>query len=143
MAVKPIPEGHHTVTPYLVVEDAACLIDFLTRAFGAEEVHRIPRPDGTIMHAQVRIGDSMIMMGEAKGEFTSMPGFLHLYVTYADAAYRRAIQAGAISVTEPADQFYGDRSGGVKDRFGNLWWIATHKEDVSPEEMHKRAQAHA
>ena len=69
MAVKPIPEGHHTVTPYLVVEDAARLIDFLTRAFGAEEVHRIPRPDGTIMHAQVRIGDSMIMMGEAKGEF--------------------------------------------------------------------------
>ena len=72
-----------------------------------------------------------------------MPGFLHLYVTDTDAAYRRVIQAGAISVTEPADQFYGDRSGGVKDRFGNLWWIATHKEDVSPEEMHKRAQAHA
>lgn len=141
MAVKPIPEGHHSVTPYLVVPGVAKLIDFLKRAFEAKEIHRTTRPDGTIMHAEVRIGDSMVMMGEARGEWKPMPGAIYLYVNDTDATYKRALRAGATSVMEPADQFYGDRNAGVKDPVGNHWWIATHKEDVPPEELAKRAEA--
>jgi len=141
MAVNPIPEGYHTVTPYIVVEGAAKLIDFLKQAFGAEETFRMPMPDGKIGHAELRIGDSIIMMGDAGPEHPPMPTMLHLYVKDADAVYKRALQAGATSLREPADQFYGDRSGGVKDPVGNQWWIATHKEDVPPEELARRAQA--
>jgi uncharacterized glyoxalase superfamily protein PhnB len=141
MAVKPIPEGHHTVTPYLVVRGAAQLIEFMKQAFAAEEIQRMTRPDGSIGHAEVKIGDSRLMLGEAGGEFTPMPAMLHLYVEDADAIYRRALQAGAISLREPVDEFYGDRIGGVKDSFGNQWWIATHIEDVSPAELAKREAA--
>jgi PhnB protein len=142
MAVRPIPEGHHSVTPYLVVEGAARLLDFLKHAFGAEETSpRTSRPDGTIMHAEVRIGDSRVMLGEPMGEFKAMPASLYLYVNDCDAVYKRAMQAGAASVMEPADQFYGDRNAGVKDPSGNIWWVATHKEDVSPEEMKRRTEA--
>ncbi len=141
MAVKPIPDGFHSVTPYLVVPGVPKLIDFLTQAFEAKELHRSARPDGAIMHAEVKIGDSIVMMGEPMGEFKAMPGAIYLYVNDTDATYKRALQAGATSMTEPADQFYGDRNAGVKDPAGNLWWIATHKEDVSPEELAKRAQA--
>lgn len=141
MAVKPIPDGYHTVTPYLVVQGAAKLIDFLKEAFDAKEIHRTTQADGSIMHAEVRIGDSVVMMGEATGEFKPMPGMIHLYVDDVDAAYRRAQRAGATSLREPTDQFYGDRTGGVQDPRGNQWWIATHKEDVSPEELAKRAEA--
>ncbi len=141
MAVKPIPDGYHSLTPYLVVQGVAKLIDFLKQAFEAKEVHRMSRPDGTIMHAEVRIGDSVVMMGEAMGEFKPMPAMIYLYVNDADAVYQRALQAGATSMMEPADQFYGDRNGGVKDPCGNQWWIATHKEDVPPEELAKRAEA--
>lgn len=123
MAVKPIPDGYHTVTPYLIVQGVAKLIDFLKQAFEAEEIHRTTRPDGTIMHAVVRIGDSVVMMGE----FKPMPGSIYLYVNDTDATYKRALQAGAASMMEPADQFYGDRNAGVKDPVGNHWWIATHK----------------
>jgi len=143
MAVKPIPEGYHTVTPYLVVEGAAKLIDFVKAALGAEERMRMAQPDGTIMHAEVAIGDSVIMLADAGGENQPMPAMIHLYVEDADAAYQRALQAGAISLREPADQFYGDRSAGVRDAFGNQWWLATHIEDVSPEEMAKRSAAMA
>lgn len=143
MAVKPIPEGHHSVTPYLVVPGVAKLIDFLKQAFGAQETERMARPDGTIMHAEVRIGDSMIMMGESSEQYKPMPAAIYLYVEDVDATYKRAVQAGGISQSEPADQFYGDRHGSVKDPSGNLWWIATHKEDVSREEMARRAQARA
>lgn len=101
----------------------------------------MPLADGTIMHAEVRIGDSVVMMGESGGEFTPMPASIHLYVEDTDATYKRALRAGATSLREPADQFYGDRSAGVKDLAGNHWWIATHKEDVSPEELEKRAAA--
>lgn len=141
MTVKPIPEGYHTVTPYLVVPGVAKLIDFLKQAFGAEEKERHARPDGGIMHAEVKIGNSIVMMGEPQGEFKSMPmpSMLYVYVNDVDDAYKRALQAGATSVMAPADQFYGDRNGGVKDAAGNLWWIATHIEDVSPEELAKRA----
>jgi uncharacterized glyoxalase superfamily protein PhnB len=141
MAARPIPEGFHTVTPYLLVRGAAKLIDFLKRAFEAKEIERMRRQDGTIMHAEVRIGDSIVMMAEPTGDFAPMPSAMYLYVTDTDAVYRRAVQAGATSVMEPVDQFYGDRRAGVKDPVGNLWWIATHKEDVSQEELRKRAEA--
>jgi uncharacterized glyoxalase superfamily protein PhnB len=143
MAVKPIPEGYHTVTPYLIVPGVPKLIDFLKAAFGAEETHRMAGPDGTVMHAQVRIGDSVVMMAEAAGPWKPMPAGIYLYVEDTDATYRRALEAGATSLMEPADQFYGDRSAGVKDPSGNSWWIATHKEDVPPEELRRRHEAFA
>jgi PhnB protein len=142
MAVKPIPDGYHSVTPYLMVQGVAALIDFLKQAFGGDEIFRMPRPDGAIMHAEVKIGDSMIMMGEAMGEHQPMPGSIYLYVNDADAVYQRALQAGATTMMEPGDQFWGDRQAGIKDPVGNFWWIATHKEDVSPEELAKRAEAY-
>jgi len=141
MAVKPIPDGYHAVTPYLTVQGVPKLIDFLKQAFEAQEIERMTQPDGTIGHAEVRIGDSVVMMGEARDEWKPMPSGIYLYVNDTDAVYKRALQAGATSIMEPADQFYGDRSAGVKDSSGNHWWIATHKEDVSPEELKKRAQA--
>ena len=140
MAVKPIPDGYHSVTPYLSVPGVAKLLDFLQQAFEAQELHRMPRPDGTIMHAEVMIGDSLVMMGEPMGSSQPMFGSLYLYVHDVDAVYKRALQAGATSTSEPADQFYGDRSAGVKNPVGNQWWIATHKEDVPPEEITKRAE---
>jgi PhnB protein len=139
MPVKPIPEGHHSVTPYLVVDDVAKLIDFLKQAFEAVEIHRMQRPDGRVGHAEVKIGDSMVMMGEAQGEWKALPCAIYLYVENADAVYRHAVNAGATSIMEPADQFYGDRHGGVKDPCGNMWWIATHIEDVPHEEIARRA----
>ena len=141
MGAKPIPEGSHSITPYLVVERAGKLIDFLKQAFDAKELYRMAQPDGTIVHAQLKIGDSPVMLGEACGEHKPMPCSLYLYVPDADASYKRALQAGAASITEPADQFYGDRNAGVRDPSGNFWWIATHKEDVAPEELRRRAQA--
>jgi len=141
MAVKPIPEGYHSITPYLTIPGVAKLLDFLQQAFEAQELHRMARPDGTIMHAEVRIGDSPVMMGESMGSCEPMFGSLYLYVHDVDAVYKRALQAGATSTSEPADQFYGDRSAGVKDPVGNQWWIATHKEDVPPEEIARRAEA--
>jgi len=142
MAVKPIPEGYHSVTPYLVVKNAAGLIDFMKQALGAEETFRMPGPGGAIRHAEMRIGDSLVMLADAAGaENPPMPAMIHLYVPDADGLYKRALQLGATSLREPADQFYGDRSAGVKDAFGNHWWLATHVEDVSPEEMERRQQA--
>jgi uncharacterized glyoxalase superfamily protein PhnB len=142
MPVKPVPDGYGTVTPYLVIPDVAKVIEFLKKAFDATEPHPAHKtPDGRIMHAEVQIGSSRIMMGEPMGEFTPMPAMLHLYVEDCDALYKRAVDAGATPVMEITDQFYGDRSGGVKDSAGNMWWISTHKEDVPPEEMEERAKA--
>lgn len=138
MAVRPIPEGYHTITPYLVVEGADALIGFLREAFGGEELHRMERPEGGILHAEVRIGDSRVMLADATAEWPVQPSLLHLYVEDVDATFARALQAGATSVMEPANQFYGDRHGGVKDGAGNQWWISTHVEDVPPEEMERR-----
>ncbi len=140
-AVKPIPDGYHTVTPYLVVRDVPRLIEFLRQAFGATELIRAPRPDGSIMHAEVAIGDSRVMMGEPPGSSPPMPGCVHLYVVDTDALYHLALQAGATSLREPTDQFYGDRMAGVQDPVGNQWWIATHTQDVSPAELARRAVA--
>jgi PhnB protein len=138
-SVKPIPEGYHTVTPYLLVQGAEKLINFMKNAFDAKETERYSMPDGSIGHAEVRIGDSVIMVADAQGdEYKPMAAGIHLYVEDCDVTYKRAIGAGATSVREPQDQFYGDRSADVKDQFGNKWWIATHKEDMSKEEIIKR-----
>ncbi len=139
MRVKAVPTGYHTVTPYLVVEGAAKLIDFAKKVFDAKEKERMTRPDGGIMHAEVKIGDSMVMLADAMGEYKAAPVTLYLYVKNADAAYKRALAAGAISEMEPADMFWGDRNAGGKDVFGNRWWMATRKEKVSPKELKKRA----
>jgi uncharacterized glyoxalase superfamily protein PhnB len=142
MAVNYRPEGYHTATPYLVVPGVAKLIDFLKQAFGAEERERMAQPDGRIMHAEVKIGDSIIMMGEPTPEMMEqIPAMIYLYVPDADATYQKALRAGAKSVMEPADQFYGDRSGAVEDPSGNKWWIATRKEELSQEEIGRRAEA--
>jgi len=141
MAVKAKPDDYHAVTPYLVVDGAARLIDFLKEVFDAQEVERLAAPGDRIGHAEIRIGDSVIMLGDAHGEHKPMQTMLYVYVDDADAVYQRALAAGATSVQAPVDQFYGDRSGGVKDAFGNLWWIATHIEDVPPAELKRRAQA--
>ena len=139
--IKPIPEGHHTVTPYLIVTGVDTLLEFLKKAFDGTEDFVMRDPDGSVRHADVRIGDSHVMMGEAGGEWKPMPAGIHLYVEDCDAIYRRALQAGGTSLSEPTDKFYGDRSAGVKDPCGNSWWIATHIEDVSPAEIERRAKA--
>jgi len=136
----PIPSGYHTVTPYIRMTGAAEFIDFLTQAFGAKENHRSLAPDGSIMHADVTIGDSHVMLTEGMENFPPLPGSNFLYVADVDATYRSAIDVGATSMMEPADQFYGDRTAGVRDPFGNEWWIGTHVEDLSSEELHRRHQ---
>src|ERR1039457_4543014 len=136
--VKPIPEGHHSVTPYLVVQGAGKLIDFMKAAFDAQETVRMSMPDGSIGHAELRIGNSMIMLGEARDQWKAMPTSLYLYLEDVDAVYARAVAAGGTPVSEPTNQFYGDRSGSVQDMCGNFWWVATHIEDVSEEEMKRR-----
>jgi len=142
MSVKPIPEGYHSVTPFLTVTGAAELIEFLKQAFQAREKERVTLPDGSLAHAEVWIGDSIIMLGEPMGgACVSMPGAFYLYVDDMDAVYRRALEAGATSTMAPADQFWGDRLGAVKDRFGNVWNLATHVEDVSEEELQRRMAA--
>jgi PhnB protein len=144
MAVNPIRDGFHAVTPYLMVAGVPRLLDFLAKAFGAQEAFRLQRPDGSIGHAEVRIGDSMVMLGEPMGPFGPMPTQIYLYVDDCDAVYRRALQAGGAMVMEPTTMpFSGERYGGVKDPAGNIWWVATHIEDVTPEECARRfAQWH-
>jgi uncharacterized glyoxalase superfamily protein PhnB len=143
MATKPVPEGYRTVTPYLIVKDADKLLQFVKAAFGAtvKEEHRLP--DGSVMHADVMIGDSHVMMGQANEKWRAMPGSIMLYVPDADATYQAALRAGGRSIQDMTDHFYGDRSGGVEDPSGVTWWISTHVEDVSPEEMERRMHAAA
>jgi PhnB protein len=143
MAVKPVPDGYHTVTPYLTVDDAAILIDFLQRAFNAQVKYEMKDNKGNIRHAEVSMGDSVLMIGQARDEWTPRPMTLYMYVTDVDALYKSALAAGAKSLQEVTTQFYGDRSGGVEDPQGNYWWIATHVEDVSPQEMDRRMKAAA
>ena len=142
MAVKPIPEGYHTVTPYLIVNDVDRLLQFLKRAFNAQVVEEHRHSDGSVMHADVLIGDSHVMMGQAGGQWGEKLGSIMLYVPDADATYRAALEAGAKSVQEMKTQIYGDRSGGVEDPCGVTWWISTHVEDVSREEMERRMKAY-
>jgi uncharacterized glyoxalase superfamily protein PhnB len=144
MAVKPRPAGYHSVTPYLIVRGARDVIAFLERALGAVPLGPpMDGPDGTVAHAEVRIGDSPVMLSDATAEYPAMPALLYVYVDEeVDVVYQRALLAGATSVREPADQFYGDRSATVRDAAGNLWSIANHVEDVSPEELERRAAAY-
>src|SRR3989442_9719752 len=139
--VKPIPEGYHTITPVLMVNDAAKLIDFLKDAFGAREKERFTDPTGRIVHAEVTLGDSIVQLSEAIGDWKPVQVPLLLYVTDTDSTYRRALEAGAASLREPMDAFYGDRTAGVKDSFGNSWWIATQQEDVSREELDRACRS--
>jgi PhnB protein len=143
MAVKPIPEGYQSVTPYLIVEGAAELIDFVQEAFGAEQRFRMDTPDGSVAHAEVTIGDSVVMTADASEEWPAKPGALHLYVEDCDTVFRRAVAAGATEIQEPRNEFYGDRSGCVRDPAGNIWWVVTHVEDVPEDEMAQRAEAWA
>ena len=147
--VKPVPEGYHTATPYLIVKDAAKAIEFYKQAFGATELMRMSGPGGKIMHAEIRIGDSIIMMGDENPQMGSRspqstggsPVGLYLYVEDCDKVFNQAVSTGATSVNPLKDQFYGDRSGSIRDPFGHSWWIATHKEDLSMDEIRKRAAA--
>lgn len=139
MSIKPLSDKYHTATPYLLVEGVAELIDFLTDAFGAEQIVRLDRKDRSIMHVEVKIGDSIIMMGEPMNEFGPMPGSIYLSIADCDAVYKRALECGGESIMEPTDMYHaGERYGGIKDPAGNVWWIATHIEDVSPEEQQRR-----
>jgi PhnB protein len=142
MEKKFIPEGYPQVSPYLIVSDPAALIQFITQVFGAKETRRHEDDKGRIAHAEMRIGDSVIMMGGATEQWPSAPAAMYVYVEDTDAAYKRGLAAGATSLQEPADQFYGDRTASVKDTFGNQWFIGTHIEAMSEDEMKKRNQAY-
>jgi PhnB protein len=136
--VKTIPEGYHSVTPFLIANDAARLLDFIVKAFDGEITSRMDTDKGEVMHATVKIGDSLIMVADAMQEMPPATGMLYVYVKDADAIYQKALNAKATSLREPKDEFYGDRSAGVKDAWGNQWWIATHQENLSQEEIGKR-----
>jgi PhnB protein len=146
---KPIPDGFHTLTPHLIVEGAAKAIEFYKKAFGAEELVRMPTPDGKrLMHAQVKIGDSMVMLVDAMPEYGAKgpqalggtPCTLHLYSKDVNAAFDRALKAGCTATMPLADQFWGDRYGKLKDPFGHEWSLAQHVRDVPPAELQKAAQ---
>ena len=141
--VKAIPEGFQAVIPYLVVDGAEKVIEFLKQTFHAKEMMRMTRPDGKVGHTEMRIGDCVVMLADAQGPWKPMPAMIMVYTEDVDAVYQRALQAGATSVSEPKDQFYGDRSAAVADACGNQWYIATHIEDVSEEELMRRHTAMA
>jgi PhnB protein len=143
MSVKPIPEGYHTVTPYLTVDDANAMIQFIEQAFDGKLTYKMNDEQGNARHAEMKIGDSMIMLGQARDEWQAKNANLCLYVPDCDAVYKKALAAGGTVVREMATQPYGDRSGGVRDSEGNTWWISTHVEDVSPEEIERRMKAGA
>jgi PhnB protein len=135
--VQPIPPGMSSVTPFLLVEDAKGLIEFMKNAFNGELTY-IMEAEGKVMHATVKIGNSILMTSDVPEPYQPMPSQLYLYVEDIDAVYKKALDAGGTSLREPITEFYGDRSGAVKDKWGNQWWIATHVEDVSEEEIRKR-----
>ncbi|MGK2966898.1 MAG: VOC family protein [Tepidiformaceae bacterium] len=139
--VKPIPDGYPMVRPSLIVSSAEGLISFIGDVFGGTERMRMPMPDGTIAHAEVQVGDSVIMTADATEQWPARQAALHVYSEDVDAAYQRALAAGATTEMEPEDQIYGERSAVVLDPWGNRWAIATHVEDVSDEEMMRRMEA--
>ena len=151
MAVKSIPDGYHSVTPYLIVNGGPSALEFYKKVFGATEVSRFDGPDGKLAHAEIRIGDSMVMLSDEFGEMGfrgpqsigGSPVGIMLYVEDCDQMFNRAVAAGATVKKPLEDQFYGDRSGTLEDPFGHLWTIATHTEDVTPEELQRRMAAMA
>ncbi len=146
MPAKPIPEGYHSVTPYLIIKGATQALEYYKKAFGAEELFRMPAPDGKIGHAEIKIGDSIIMLSDEYPEMgfkgpqpgSGSPVGLMIYVTDVDAQFKKALDAGGKVLKPLQDQFYGDRSGTLTDPFGHVWTIGTHKEDLSPEELDRR-----
>jgi len=149
MATKPIPEGYHTVSPYLAVDDAARAIEYYLKAFGAKELVRMEAPGGKVGHAELELGDSRIMLSDPFPQASTRPpkelggtsASVFMYVKDVDAVVKRAVDAGATVTMEVANQFWGDRFGTITDPFGHVWSIATHVEDVPPEEMAERAKA--
>jgi PhnB protein len=141
MPVKPIPDGYHSITPFLHAKGVPRLIEFLKAAFGAIELMTVYHQDGGVMHAEVKIGDSIVMLDEAMEGVSPSSGSFYLYVPDADATYRAALDAGGESFMEPSDQFWGDRFSAIKDPAGNTWFVATHVEDVDAEELARRARA--
>ena len=146
--VKTVPKGYRTATAYLTIKDVKAALAFYKKAFNAKELVAMPGPDGSIMHAEIKIGNSIIMMGEEWPSYGVLSpktiggsgSSIYLYVRNCDRVYKRAVRAGATSMMEPADQFYGDRSGKVVDPFGHVWGIATHKEDLTPEQVGERGR---
>lgn len=149
MSIKPIPDGYHTATPYLIIKGAAEAIDFYKRVFDATELMRIPGPGGVLMHAEIKVGDSILMLADEFPQMDALspksiggsPVGLMLYLPNVDEVFRRAIIAGAKELRPLQNQFYGDRSGTVEDPFGHKWTISTHIEDVTPEEIQRRMEA--
>jgi PhnB protein len=149
MTVKPVPDGYHSVTPYLIIDGAARALDFYVRAFGAREVMRFAVPDGRIGHAEIRLGDSIVMLADehpsmgirSPKHYGGTPVSLTVYLPDVDSQTAAAVAAGAVIQRPLADQFYGDRTVTLVDPFGHVWTLATHKEDVSPEEMARRMEA--
>jgi len=147
--VKPVPDGYHAVTPYLIVQGAAAALEFYQKAFGATEMFRVTQPDGKVGHAEIKIGNSIVMLADEHPEIGALgpptiggsPVSFYLYVEDVDAMFARAVAAGAKVLRPIQNQFYGDRSGGVEDPFGHKWYIATHIEEVPLEELEKRAAA--
>ena len=137
-AAKPIPDGYRTVTPWIIGRNTAGLIDFLTAAFGAREIARVVGEDGSIGHAEMRLGDSVVMMFDSRPGWPDTPAFIRLYLPDAEATFARAVKAGATAVTEVTHLAFGDRVGRVRDPFGNLWWLQTRVEDLTEEEMNQR-----
>ncbi|PRX22924.1 VOC family protein [Actinoplanes italicus] len=138
MTVQAIPQGYTTVTPWIISRDTAPVIDYLREAFGAEELGRVVDARGRIGHAEVRVGNAIVMLFDADPSWPSTPAFLRLYVEDARAVHARAVEAGGVSVSEVTHLAFGDLVGRVRDPFGNVWWIQTHIEDVTPEEMRRR-----
>jgi PhnB protein len=154
MAVRPIPEGYHSVTPYMIVNNASAAIDFYKKAFGASELFRMPGKEGKIMHAEIKIGDSHVMMADETPEMAKWGAkspqalggsaiHLMIYCENVDQMFKQAISAGGTERMPVKDQFYGDRSGTLVDPYGHSWTISTHKEDLKPEEIEKRMKAQA
>lgn len=149
MTVKAIPAGYHSVTPYLMIKGASKAIEFYKRAFGATEIFRLSQPNGQIGHAEIKIGDSSLMLADPceRGAFRNPQSLggssvaLHVYVEDVDRQFAQAVSAGAKEIKPVQDQFYGDRTGTLEDPFGHIWFLATHKEDITSEEINRRAEA--
>jgi PhnB protein len=137
--VNAVPQGYHTVTPWIVSADTSRMLAFVRDAFGAEEIARVPNENGGIVHSETRIGNSVVMMFDGREDWPETRAFLRLYVKDCDAIYRKAIGVGATSVTEPTELAFGDRVARVRDPLGNIWWIQTHREDLDPAEIERRS----
>ena len=137
MSVKSTPQGFHTINPHLYVKEAPVFIEFMKNTFGAKELVRKESPDGMVLRAEIKVGDSKILLAEPWGQFEPTRGCFSIYVKDTDAVYKKGIEAGSISLKEPSDEFYGDRQAGFKDRFGNIWWISTYVEDIHREQLKK------